>query len=85
MQHPWWSPALELARHMLVYSMVLVLFMAGAILESELNAIAERLIASKFTFRVLVCLEYAVAVIDAVFILVVLIKNVFRSLRRASR
>jgi hypothetical protein len=59
--------------------------MAGAILESELNAIAERLIASKFTFQVLVCLEYAVVLIDAVLILVVLIKNVCHSLRRASR
>jgi hypothetical protein len=85
MQHPWWLPVRDLARHVLIFSLSLILFTTAAIVESKVTATAEHLITSKFAFRMLVCLEYAVVMSDAVIILIMLIKTVCHSLKRASR
>jgi hypothetical protein len=85
MQYPWWYPVRDLARHVAVYSIALVLFTVAAVVESRVTATAEHLVTSKFTFRVLVCLEYAVVISDAVIILILLIENVWHSLKRALR
>jgi hypothetical protein len=85
MQHPWWFPVKDLTRHVLVYSIALVLFTLAAVLESGLTAAAERLVISKFTFRVLVFLEYAVVIGDAIFVVIFLIRDIWHGLTRALR
>lgn len=85
MQHPWWFPVKDLTRHVLVYSIALVLFTLAAVLESGLTAAAERLVISKFTFRLLVFLEYAVVIGDAIFVVIFLIRDIWHGLKRALR
>jgi hypothetical protein len=83
MQHPWWVPVKDVAKHVLVYSVALMLFTLAAVFESMLTSTAEHLIESKFTFRVLVCLEYAVLVSDAIIIVMLLVGNIWHSLKRS--
>ena len=83
MQHPWWFPMKDVAKHTFVYSVILMLFAIAAIFESMITSVAEHLIRSKFTFQVLVCLEYAVVVGDAVLIVILIVENIWHSLKRS--
>jgi hypothetical protein len=85
MQHSWWLPVRDFAQHVLTYSVALMLFTLAAVAESNLTMNAERLIESKFVFHLLVCLGYAVAVSDAIFILMLLVEDIQRKLKRGKR
>jgi hypothetical protein len=85
MQHPWWFPVRELARHALANSTVLVMFAAAAVFESALMTIANRFVMSKFAFHTLTFLGYAVLVTDAIATMLFLIRNVLNTFKGAQR
>ena len=70
MQHPWWLPVRDLARHALGNSMLLLVFVIALVYGSMLDSLAARVLNSKFSLHVLRFLEYAAVVCDAMFILV---------------
>ena len=84
-QRPWWKPACTFAQQALVNSACLVLLVLAAVYGSSLISFSSHAIASKFSFHVLVILEYAVVVGDAIVILINVIEHVWRALKRAMK
>ena len=85
MQHPWWSPVEEFTRHILIYSTLLSLFVLAALYGSAINALLENSIASKFVLHVVLALEYAIVVCDAIVIMIYMISDVLKGVRRLMR
>jgi hypothetical protein len=85
MQHPWWSPVEEFTRHILIYSTLLSLFVLAALYGSAINALLESSIASKFVLHVVLALEYAIVVCDAIVIMIYMISDVLKGVRRLMR
>ena len=82
MQHPWWSPVRELARHALVYSALLMVLVIAMIYGSVLSSMAKRLLDSKFSLHVVMFLEYAAVACDATVILIFMTSDILRMVKR---
>ncbi len=85
MQHPWWFPVEEFTQHILIYSALFSLFVLAALYGSAINALLEISIASKFVLHVVLALEYAIAICDAIVILIYMISDVLKGVRRLMR
>jgi hypothetical protein len=85
MQHPWWFPVGELTRHIVVYSTSFVLFVLATLYGSAISSLVESYIASKFVFHVVLALEYAIVVGDAIVIMGLMVGDVLRSVRKLMR
>jgi hypothetical protein len=82
MQHPWWFPARDLARHVLAYSTLLMVFVIALFYGSMLNSLAGRVLDSRFSLQVLSFLEYAAVVCDAMIILVYMASDIIEVVKR---
>ncbi len=82
MQHSWWFPVGELTRHIAVYSASFSLLVLAALYGSLVKSLAEHAVSSKFIVHVIVTLEYAMVVCDAITILEMMVNDVRRRLRR---
>ncbi len=82
MQHPWWFPVRELMWHIAVYSTSFLLFVLAALCGSLASYLVEHAISSRFVVRVVVTLEYAIVVCDAVVFFGMMVNDVRKSLRR---
>ena len=85
MQHAWWLPVRDLARHVLGNSMLFVVTTSLFVFDSALLEFAGRLIHSKFVFHYLMVLEYAFLVSDTVVIGMFVVENILKSLKRGRR
>ena len=85
MSHAWWKPLSRFAVHTLIYVTLFALLVLGAACTSALTALAPRLIESKFVLHVLLFLEYAFVVTDAVCALMYLVKLILVDFRRFIR
>jgi hypothetical protein len=82
MQHAWWLPVRELARHTLVYSALLIVLVAAMVYGSVLISVAKRLLDSKFSLHVLMFLEYAGITLDAIVIMIFMTGDILRIVKR---
>ena len=85
MQRPWWSTAKELASHVLMYSAALTVLVLAAMYGSAIVALASHLIESQLVLHVLMFLEYALLIADAIFILAHVVQHIWESFRRILR
>jgi hypothetical protein len=85
MQHPWWFSVRDLARHLLGSSTLFVSVTPMYVFDSALLEFAGRLIHSRFVFRMLVALEYALLIGDLMVIGIALIGSILNNLKRAQR
>jgi hypothetical protein len=82
MQHPWWFPVGELTRHLLAYSASFFLFVLATLYGSAISHIVQNSIDSKFVLQVVIALEYAIVVCDAIIILILMVGDVMKTIRR---
>ena len=75
----------DVMRHVFVYSAAFLFFVSAAVYGSVITALASHAITSRFVFHVLVVLEYAIVVGDAVLILLHLVRSVRDSFKRIIR
>jgi hypothetical protein len=85
MQQPWWFPVRDLARHLLGGSTLFVLVTLMCVFDSALLEFAGHLIHSRFVFRMLVALEYALLIGDMMVIGIALIAGILSNLKRVQR
>ena len=85
MQHRWLAAVADITKHVLLYSIAFLFFVISAVYGSAITALASRAIESRFVFHVLVVLEYAIVVGDAVLILLHLVRSVRDSFKRIIR
>jgi len=82
MQHPWWFPVRGLARHLLANAAGVFMLTSACVFDSALLELAGHLIHSRFVFRMLVALEYALLVGDILVIGIALIGSILNNLKR---
>ena len=75
MRAPWWHPVLALMRHTLLYVTSLSLLALSAAYTSEITVLVSQVVPSKFVIHILVFLEYAAIVVEALFVLEYLFKR----------
>jgi hypothetical protein len=82
MQHPWWFPVGEITRHVLAYSASFFLFVLATLYGSAISHLVQHFVASKFVLHVVTALEYAIVVCDAIIIMILMVGDVLRTMRR---
>ena len=85
MSSAWWKPLWHFAVHTMSYVTLFALLALGAACTSALTALAPRVIESKFVLYVLLFLEYAFFVADAIYVLLTLLRFFLVSFKRPSR
>ncbi len=82
MQHSWWVPASELAKHVLVYSIVFVLFVGEIAYGSIVVGLVARVVASRILIFLIVFLEYAIIITNVLIVTIFLTGDLLRNVRR---
>ena len=82
MRGPWWHPVLALMQHTLVYVTSLSLLAVSAAYTSEITVLVSHVVPSKFVIHILVFLEYAAVVVEALFVLEYLFKRLRMTFKR---
>lgn len=81
MQQPWTLPVKEFALHALVCSISLIVFAIELMCGSVITSMVSHVVTSKFPLRVLTALEYTVVVGNALYMTLVMGRDVVRKLR----
>ncbi len=85
MQHPWWFPVRDLARHVLGNSALFAVVTLMFVFDSALLELAGRLIHSRFVFHMLEALGYALLISDIAVTGMILVRDIFNKLKRSQR
>ena len=82
MHGPWWHPVLALVQHALVCVTSLALLALSAAYASEITVLVSHFVPSKFVIHIMIFLEYAAMVVEALFVLEYLFRHVRMTFRR---
>ena len=82
MRGPWWYPVWDLLRHTLMYVTFLTLLALSAAYTSAITVLVSHVLSSKFVIHILIFLEYAAVVVEALFVLEYLFRHLRMTFKR---
>ena len=85
MQHRWWHSVRHVVEDSLASTFRFIVLTAAAVCTSRVLKVASPQIQSRFVIYLLLFLEYAMIVSDAIYMLVDLVKPIVEKLRSAMR